>query len=368
MKLAIPLLLLLLASCRAPDGSFVAEDGRKVRNMPSLPYRVVLAVVDSDGQLESFEPDSSKLQFQYTAHGVQKLLASLLASDGPTIAKEFGVSGIERQNAFDEVRQAAGRELRHALLQAQNENADLVIVPRLSGVPELRSLGINGRWATSTILWLTTWIFGLYVQDRRYLVEVNIDFDIVNPYDGTTLATYTTASGQMDATLLERNKGKFLTGRTAISLFLPAYFVPDSRARTGLSLSTKACERIAAQLAKQMKSDFARRARELTGTLQRIRPDPRKPQNAKSMSFAASLVARAPITDLEVYVNGAKQPVYELHGDQIATPDKQAWGGVYRINFETPEFGRNDRETTVQVEFAVEGRFASQTFRYRTKP
>ncbi|MHC4937641.1 MAG: hypothetical protein ACYTHK_01570 [Planctomycetota bacterium] len=363
------LAVLLLAACRAPDASYESEDGRKVRDIPALPYRVVLAVLDSDGELEQYTPDTrKKLSFTYTAHGVQKILAELLAARGEPFPREFGVHGIKRQNAFPEVRPALGRELRHALLQAQNERADLVIVPRLNGLPEFKSLGINGRWATSTVLWFTTWIFGLYVQDRRYLAEVNMDFDVVNPYDGSTLATYTTASGRMDATLMERNKGRFATDRTVFSLFLPAYLVPDNRKRTSMSLTARSCERIAAQLSKQLKADFARRAREITGTLQRVHPDPRDPVATDSMTFGASIVARAPITDVEVYVDGATEPFYELHGDSIAPPGEQAWGGVYRINFETGEFAFDEKGVTIQVAFAVQGRYASQTFSYRPPP
>jgi hypothetical protein len=242
-----------------------------------------------------------------------------------------------------------------------------VIVPRLNDLPEFRSMGINGRWVVSTALWVTTWVFGLYVQDRRYLASLSFDFDIVNPYDGATLATYTTTSGRMDATLLERNKGRFATDRTALSLLIPAYFVPDNRARTSASLSARACERIAAQLARQLKNDFAKRAREITGTLQRVTPDPRRPVGTRPIWFTASLVADEPITDIEVYLNGADEPLYEAHatGDQgIEPPSKQAWGGVYRVNFETPSFELPEQENWLRVEFAVRGRYASQTFRY----
>lgn len=366
--------ILALPACRAPDRSFETEDGRKVRDIPALPYRVVLAVVDSDGRLEGFQPDPKKLEFTFTAHGIQKLLAMLLETSGKSIEKEFGVYGVDRQNGFDHVRIAIGRKLPDAMLQAQSERADLVIVPRLADLPELHSLGVNGRWATSTALWFTTWIFGLYVQDRRYLASLSLDFDVINPYDGSTLATYTTTSGRMDATLLERNKGRFGTDRTLISLFLPAWLIPDSVRRTSTSLSVRACERIAGQLARSMKRDFARRAREITGTLQRVHPHPRQPVGRTSTRFEASLVARGPITDIQVYVNGSNDPVYEAHADGetgsggLPAPEEQVWGGVYRVNFATPEFELPTQENWVHVEFAVEGRYASQSFRYLRDP
>jgi len=363
--------LLLTASCRATDQSFETEDGRRVRDIPSLPYRVVLATIDADGQLEIYRAEAKKLEFTYSGEATQKLLAALLSSAGPPVDTVSGVHGLRRQNAFDDVRIAADPEQRAALLQAQAEGADLVIVPRLNDLPEFRSMGINGRWAVSTALWVTTWVLGLYVQDRRYLASLSFDFDIVNPYDGSVLATYTTTSGQMDATLVERNKGAFATDRTAISLLIPAWLIPDARARTSVSLSARACERIAAQLARHLKNDFAKRAREITGTLQRVTPDPRKPVGLKSMWFTASLVADEPITDIEVYLNDSDEPLYEAHAsgdDGIAPPAKQAWGGVYRVTFETPTFELPQQENWLHVEFAVRGRFASQTFRYLRDP
>jgi hypothetical protein len=136
----------------------------------------------------------------------------------------------------------------------------------------------------------------------------------------------------------------------------------------------RACERIAGQLARSMKRDFARRARDTTGTLQRVHPHPRQPVGRASTTFAASLVARGPITDIQVFVNDAAEPVYEAHAngeagsDGIASPEEQVWGGVYRVNFETPEFELPTQENWVHVEFAVEGRYASQSFRYLRDP
>ena len=166
------------------------------------------------------------------------------------------------------------------------------------------------------MLWIT-WIAGLFVQDREYHAILSLEFDLVNPHDGTVIDTFTAASRSIDADQWERMNKKFWTAQTAYSLILPAFWVPDNRTDASRSTTARVCARLAAQLTGYLKEDYVKHARALTGTLQGVLPRNGAIVGPGPLSFRARVVGEQPITDVAIYVDDQPEP-----GARVARDDR----------------------------------------------
>ena len=382
MRLLVICALLAVVSCRASDPSFRTRSGERLSDLDPLPFRVAIARLDGKLLPGIREPDQKEsLWFAMTATHVQDCLVALLDRKLPTkrVAEpQFRLTGLR---TFNEARGVASSELDESVLLARAMNADLLIVPRLNEKPLFDYRRINGRWATSMAVYIT-WIGGFFVQDLEYRAVLSFEFDIVNPHDGTTITTFTAASRTIDADLWERMDYRFLAVQTLWSIFLPGFAVPDNHATASKTMSARTLSRLAGQLTGFLKEDYIRQARKLTGTLTRIEPRNESLLAARPFVFTANVVAEEPITYVAIFVNDEEELRCEWRPpedvDQVSPGDKrllnaqeQSTTGIYVMPIRLDELQCPPEGMTVRVEFAVNGRYASQTIVYspeRTDP
>jgi len=368
----LAVVLIVVAACRTNDPSFRNRAGERLSDLDPLPYRVAIAKIDSQNVFtgEKDHDSEGNLWFTFNDRGVQEFFVAVLGRD-PAAPRKYRVKSL---NTFNETLSVTSIKLDDAIEFARKQQADLLIVPRLVEKPMFGYKRINGRWPTATLLWFT-YIGGFFVQDREYHAILSFDFDIINPHDGTSIATFTAASRSIDADLRERMDKNFRSAQSVWKMFLPSYWVPDNKTVTSRSTTSRVCARLAAQLTGFLKEEYSRQARSLTGTLHRVGPRNGSRPKGDSFTFRAEVVGEQPITDVAVYINGESAPLAEWRDDVDPSEKKgpvrglkdvrdQARGNVYGVDIEVDDLSCGDTELRVRVEFAINGRYASQTFVY----
>jgi len=370
----IALLLTCTIACRASDPSFRSKSGERLSDLDPLPFRVAIAKIESAGVFSGKKTEGQResLWFTFNDRGLQEFLVAVMSSN-PELAKQYRIKGLR---TFNETLAVTAPDLDSAVVFARENHADLLIVPRLVEDPVFDYKRINGRWATSLALYIT-WIGGLFVQDREYRAILSFDFAIINPHDGTAITTFSAASRSIDADQWERMNKQFWTVQTAWSLILPAFWVPDNHTDASRSTTARVCARLAAQLTGFLKEDYVKQARTLTGTLQGVEPrNGSEQESGKEFRFSAKIVGTQPITDIAVYVDDEPKPRREWieageneklpkEVERLPSPRDQSQISVYEVPIGVDGLSCEGKETRVRVEFAVNGRYASQTYVYR---
>ena len=161
-RLGFLLLVFGAAACTSTDPAYRTIDGREVRALDPAPYRIGIAVPDSQGRLDGQPNDDENYWFTKNDAGVQKLLVALMDPD-PAAAEELK---LETQRAVNGVIPLVAGDLATLLEAAQQQQVDLIIQPRLVEPPLFRYLE-RVRTLPSIAWWVTTWVGGLHVQDKR---------------------------------------------------------------------------------------------------------------------------------------------------------------------------------------------------------
>ena len=369
--------LLLAVACRTADPSLKSASGEDLADLDPLPYRLAIAPVHGMAT-DGFQTEAP-IHFTADNAGLQDMLVAVLDSDREH-AKDLKIHSQRAVNEAVMIPRGERGTIAESIIAARAKGADLLLVPRIVEDPSFAYGKITGRWPTTTLLWITTWIGGHFVQDRQYRAAMSIEFELLNPYDGTSITTFTAISRTMDATLWERCNRRFFTAQTAISLLIPQYWVPDSKTLVSRDLTARVSERLGAQFTGYMKEKFARTARNLTGTINRVSPANGAVIHGEKFDFRAEVVAERPITEIAVFRPNGELLVEWIAdaGDKSAlgadfsdrrfvlpSTEKQADGASFRVPIDVPDIAVKGMDTWVRVEFAVLGRFASQTFRYR---
>lgn len=332
--LATAALAALLSACQATDPAFLTAEGRLVRDVDPIPFRVAVAPLTLASGVTLQQPDASGLQFCLDQGALRsRLVAELRTQRTATEILEVGEPSLEA---------------------AKTARADLLLRPRVTAV-RIAHLGSSKDQLLSSFLWLTTWVGGMFVADSTYDARLEIEWDIVNPFDNRSVDRVVASSEQVDLTWWQRNA--FLSLPLIQTLVLPPVLTSDSDARTSESLTEVASSRVAARLACYLKAGFGREARDVLGEL---RID--APRNGTAIGtdsrLRARIVARGPVTAINVYVN--EKPVLVLSGKQIAPAVEQSRGSTFQLGIDHPlelRAGPN----LVAIEFAVRGSFTSRT-------
>ena len=372
-----------VVGCRTADPAFYTRDGRLLADVDPLPYRIALASFpEAWPRAKGPAVEKDRYWFRLSDVETHELLADILgrrpkeqsAMDRSLKSGEGGFGDLLRgyeiplQNTCVEVIKIKKRKLVDALKEAQKQRADLLIMPRRAEPPRFTYLGTTNTVA-SFLLWLTTWIGGLHVQDQTFDARAAFDFFIINPYDGTTLATYTATSDHMDLTLWERNEREFQSG-VGWSLIMPPYFAPDEPEPVSNMLSGMVCARIAARLGGYLKQDFVYKEHETIGTLRELNRKNGSEIEGPWLRLTGEIVADKPITDFALYVGDRTKPhdteaLSTKEEDQLATD--QAQGSIYRIELKPPLIPLKIGQNLIRIEFAVQGRYTSRTLYYTRK-
>ncbi|MBI4601249.1 MAG: hypothetical protein HY721_04730, partial [Planctomycetes bacterium] len=179
----------LLAGCRTTDPLLLAEGGVHFRDLEAAAYRIAVAPFEVD---PSLEPASLGAAAPERLH---EALAAALAD----VEAGSDIVPLSTRSSFD----------------AYAAKADILVLPRL----EQASFGPapdSGKVLVSSLLWLTTWIGSLWVEDRSYETGVVVSYDLVDPHTGAPVAGGIKArSGQVGLTFWERDhafsRGFFLS-------------------------------------------------------------------------------------------------------------------------------------------------------------
>jgi hypothetical protein len=347
--------VLLGVGCHTTDPAYQARDGRDVRDLEPLPYKIAIAQLGEYPRQE--EADDDGYWFVLGNEEVQDLLVAVADFEEAAAEERKLLS----QRAANEVIELDAKDARELLRKAQELEVDLILAPRVADPPDLKYKGAK-RTVSSVMLWLFTWIGGRYVDDKSYVARMSLDFEVVNPYDGTTIDSFTVASETIDLTLGERDDG--WSGGTAQSVIIPPQLTVESKERTSRVLSRLICSRLAARVSGYLKEDFVLKERALLGELRSVTPRNRSEVGEK-LTFRAELRANEPITDCTVYVNGREA----LHLDEATLPPaaEQSRGKVFAVALAAPPTATVPGRNVVRIEYAVQGRYSSRTLLYDRK-
>lgn len=369
MRASILFLGLLFAAtgCRSADRAYQTSDGREVRTLDPVPFRVAVAPVESGGRLDGRRKRDEPYWFTLDDAGLQALVVALLDAD-PLPAKAYK---LESQRAAEGVVALRERDPRLLLEEAQRCGADLVVVPRLVEPPRFVFAG-RVRTLPSVAWWLGTWVGGLHVQDKRYEAHMTLDFDVVNAHDGTTVDTFTATSELMDLTLWER-QGRRFGGGVAMSLVVPPQLAAEQHAKVSEALTLLVGARFAARFAGYLKEELSQRERALLGAVRAIHPHSGS-EVGDTIEWNADIIAEQPITHVALYLNGDRKPVFEIREDGEGAAGlevaRQAAGRYFRVAVAAGGAGDPVRiplrtgRNELRLEYAVLGRYASRTLVY----
>ncbi len=334
LRLATGLLLAMLPACQSIDPAFLTSEGRLVSDVDPIPFRVAVAPLKIDNAIDLQKMDDSGLRFTFDRGQLQaRLIEDLRAVRTATEVFAVGESALE---------------------DAKAARADLLLRPRLTAV-RIAPEGTSTDQLLSSFLWLTTWVGGMFVSDSTYDARLEIEWDIVNPFDNRNIDNVLASSQQVDLSWWKRND--LISIPLVQTLILPPFLTTDDDETTSRSLSEIASARVAARLAGYLKSGFGREAREVVGEL---RVD--SPRNGAVVDGTARLrgkiVARGPITAINIYVN--EQPVVVLSGEDIAPAVEQTRGSTFQLPI-SQQLDLREGKNQIAIEFAVRGNYTSRT-------
>lgn len=242
------------------------------------------------------------------------------------------------------------------LEDAEAARADLLLRPRLVDAT-IAYEGASGDGLLSSLLWITTWVGGLFVADSDYVGGLEIDWQVVNPHNGQTIADLDGTVSSFRLSFVERNA--FLGLHTLQSLLIPPPLTSDDAVTTARSIVGLSCAHAAGELTAYLKAGFDGDERDLLGELRL-----ESPKNGAALvggtSLRGALLARDLVTELAVLVDG--RVVRELDATQLP-PRSQQQVGASTFRVPLPELELTPRAATLHivVEYVAGGRRSSRT-------
>lgn len=341
-SLAVAALALGFGSCATTDPELLAPDGRPLAQVAAAPYRVAVTPVRVSDVVEaSLSVQQGELQFTIPTTELQEHL----------IAK------MSQLNAATEVLAAVDRE------DALSRGADLVLEPRLRTAPELGHESLSGKWLLSGVLWLTTWIGGLAVDDSTYEARIALDCDLVNAHDDERPIAFTANSGLVDLGFWDRNDA--LTLGFFSTFILPPFWTTDTADVTSDSLSRRALGQLAGRMTNFLKFDLIEREKDAFGQVV-FSTLTNGDEVGTSVRVAGEIVARGPIFGIRLRHNG--KTLQDLRPHDLKAGIDQQQGSEFRQDFDFEVNGLVPGENTLSLRVRVEDAFTSRTLTvYRGK-
>ncbi|MCR9244879.1 MAG: hypothetical protein NXI31_07595 [bacterium] len=234
--------------------------------------------------------------------------------------------------------------------------ADLVLRPRLSGA-EFAYLGSTSDGWLSSLLWITTWVGGLFVADSDYEAGVQIDWEVVNPHSGQTIANLAGNPRSMRLGFFDRNDLWSLG--TLQSLVVPPVFTVDDGDRTTQTLFALGVAHSAGEMTRFLKTGMNGEERELVGEL-RLEFPRNGGRVAATCRMRGAVLAHGLVTELAMFLNG--ETVALLGPDELPPRSRQQVGArTFRVELPDAEIALAAGRNQVSVEFVTGGRRTSRT-------
>ncbi|MEZ5964395.1 MAG: hypothetical protein R3F56_11165 [Planctomycetota bacterium] len=242
------------------------------------------------------------------------------------------------------------------LAAANAIEADLLLRPRLATL-QFDYRGSTTEGLLSSLLWITTWVGGLFVPDSEYEARLRVDWDVVNPHNGQVITSLAGSSRSHRLDFFDRNP--LLSLGCLQTLLIPPVFTSDDADRTKATLSALAIGHAASEVTRFLKAGLAGEERELLGQLRLDAPHNGEVV-ASGHPLRGALLAHEQIVELALLVNG--EPLVELDAATLPTPSRQQVGTrTYRVPLpETPLPLRPGRNLVV-IEYVTGGRRSSRT-------
>lgn len=222
---------ILIAGIVAGFGCASTDTAEEVKEAPRIPYRIAIAPFEATpGQTAD-----------WTAHDLQLRL----------------VDRLRELDCASEV---------YPLKAGEDVDADLLVKPRLTEAFQYQYSEATGGAVASSLLWLGTWVGGLFVDDSSYESRLAVDFDIEMVRDNSRLQSVQIQQmDPVDVDFLERND--FLSWPMVQSWIIPPFLTSDDPRVLGNSLLGHKLDQVGADLARDLKFDFEKRELERCATI-----------------------------------------------------------------------------------------------------
>lgn len=326
--------LCLLAGCAT--GDFVDRNAATsdLRAASPAPFRVAVAPLQVVPELDLAK--ATALGGELTA---QRLHDALLAD-------------LRTLRAASVVTAVGGDDL----AEAEAAGADLLLRPKLVGA-DFQFQGGSTDGLLSSLLWLTTWVGGLFIADSDYLAGLEIDWQIVNPHNGQAIADLGGTVRTVRLGFFDRNDVASLG--TLQSLLIPPPLTADGDAATARSLTAAAVAHAAGELTGYLKSGLAGDERELLGEL-RVEAPVNGGVVADAFTLRGALVAHELIGELAVLVDDTV--AVELDATGLPPRSQQQVGArTFRVPLPELQLTAHPGANRIVVEYVAGGRRSSRT-------
>jgi hypothetical protein len=243
------------------------------------------------------------------------------------------------------------------LAEADTAGADLLVRPLVTAA-RFEHVGTTPNALLSSLLWVTTWVGGLLVEDTDYHARLQVDWEIVNPHTGQVVDRFVGGAAAVRLAFLDRHA--FWSGGTLLSLVVPPFLSGDDRTRTDATLCDLAVAKAATDFAAYLKDGLGGVERELLGIVRLEHPhDGRVPVGR--CRPRGRVLARDLVAELHVRWNG--RTVAELSGDGLPPRSAQQLGpDAYAIDLPDLDLAVGAGTHELSIEFTVAGRRSSRTF------
>jgi len=295
-------LLALHPACSSSHSALVDENDRPLRDVEPVAYRIAVAPFQVDPAITG-DPKALTI-----LRGPQDLQSDLVAALAEMDASSE-VFALRSATSYD----------------AYREKADLLVLPRLE---EMSSSRRSDRALLSSLLWFTTWIGSLWVEDVIFGPGIVISYELIDPNTGASLAGGVKArSGDVNLSFWERNrafsKGFFLT------LIMPPFLVEEEQRTAGRSIAHRSAPLIAAQIKSYLLKSLPAREMELLAQVQIQSPRNGSRVRGKT-SVQFEIIAKRPITEARIIVNDELRKAWtEAELPPVANQEQ---GGLYRCS------------------------------------
>lgn len=301
--------LLTAAACASPSGLSDVEEAKAIRDAEPIPFRIGVAPVTTAPSAIT----EGELRFAFD----ESDLRSRLCNDFAALRTASEVVAIT-----DEV---------------DIEDLDLVLRPHVRAALLAYDDATQGAWLSS-ILWITTWFGGLWIEDSSCQSRLQLDWEVVNPREersGRVLDSLRCSSEQSELAFLERNS--FFSWQTLQSLIIPPAFTSDSDVTTASALSRRAVDSVAASVARYLKGGLGGDGRDLLGELRLDHPRNGSRVAASTIELSGRLAAGGLIRELAIYAHDANEPLLLMSGDALPPPSDQQNGSLFQLDISNVE-------------------------------
>lgn len=293
-------------------------------------------------------------------------VASLAGADQPSV-----VSGALRQHVSDEQllddlvsalrEQQVATEIfpvpEGSSYAAYQQDADILLVPRLEQAT-FQPGKTSGRAALSGLLWLTTWIGGLWVEDTTYDTRLVLRYNMIDPHSGLEILKDAEVSSEgTSLSFFDRNEA--FGGQFFASLLVPPFMTIDDEAQTAVALLPRSAAHVAARIKEQLASALPRKQLDALAHIE-IQSPTNGALTQRPVDLRCDIVARRAVIEAVVLLNGKLHR--HLGAEELPSPEEQTRAGSFicpvRVDgIELEQDGKN----VVRLLVNVAGQWASRS-------